>query len=170
MESPRARRAASRAAARPHTEAPKSCSPPARRLRFIGPAGSAALLAYRYTAVDRSLLAPYLQPYWTAVVRRMPLWVAPNCITAAGLGLVLASFLLSALTSPTLDVPVAPAVILLHAALLFAYQTLDAVDGKQVGPVGSLPHLLSRPYQARRTGSSGPLGALARSPGPQPPC
>jgi len=169
MESPRARRAASRAAARPHTEAPKSCSPPARRLRFIGPGGSAALLAYRYTAVDRSLLAPYLQPYWTAVVRRMPLWVAPNCITAAGLCLVLASFLLSALTSPTLDVPVAPAVILLHAALLFAYQTLDAVDGKQVWARWQ-PRLPSSHAPARRAAPAPPARSVRWPARPQPPC
>ena len=84
---------------------------------LIGPAGREALRRYRYNAEDLSLIAPYFQRFWTAVCAALPSWLAPNCVTVAGL--------------------------LLHAALLFGYQTLDAVDGKQ----------------ARRTGSSGPLGA-----------
>lgn len=103
--------------------------------RYIGLRGAAALRRYKYSAVDRSIIAPYLQPYWTRVVTYFPLWVAPNCITAGGLALVVASFALAWRTAPQLDVDVAPAVMLAHALLLFAYQTLDAVDGKQARPL-----------------------------------
>ena len=100
--------------------------------RYIGTRGAAALRRYKYSAVDRSIIAPYLQPYWTRVVTFIPLWVAPNCITAGGLALVVLSCALAWRASPRLDADIEPAVMLAHAVLLFAYQTLDAVDGKQV--------------------------------------
>ena len=146
-------------AAAPHE--PCAAEESAEGRRFIGTRGAAALRRYKYSAVDRSIIAPYLQPFWTRVVELIPLWVAPNCVTVSGLVLVVASFALAWRTSPSLDAQLAPEVMLVHAALLFAYQTLDAVDGKQ----------------ARRTGSSGPLGALRRRaaaaalpPPPSPAC
>ena len=99
--------------------------------RFIGTRGAAALRRYKYSAVDRSIIAPYLQPYWTRVVSFFPLWLAPNCITAGGLALVVLSCALAWRTSPRLDAELDPSLMMVHAALLFAYQTLDAVDGKQ---------------------------------------
>jgi ethanolaminephosphotransferase len=90
-----------------------------------------------------SLIAPYYQRFWNAVCARLPAWLAPNCVTVAGLLLAVVSAALCWRQSPRFDTPLSPALLLLHAALLFGYQTLDAVDGKQ----------------ARRTGSSGPLGA-----------
>jgi len=110
---------------------------------LIGPAGREALQKYRYNAEDLSLIAPYFQRFWTAVCAALPSWLAPNCVTVAGLLLLLLSAELCRAESPHFDAPLPSSRLLLHAALLFGYQTLDAVDGKQ----------------ARRTGSSGPLGA-----------
>ena len=123
---------------------------PARTARkpLIGATGRRALRSYRYNAEDLSLLAPYFQRFWNGVCARLPAWLAPNCVTVGGLLLVVLSAALCWETSPRLDAHLPAAALLLHAALLFGYQTLDAVDGKQ----------------ARRTGSSGPLGAFSRSP------
>jgi len=148
------------------------------RYRTIGHRGRAALLRYKYSAVDRSIIAPYLQPLWTRVVDLIPAWVAPNCVTTSGLALVVLSSALAYLHSPHLDAPLPTWVLLAHAALVFTYQTLDAVDGKQVRKafwpthasfLSALTHprcrallvpaLISLAQQARRTGSSGPLGA-----------
>jgi hypothetical protein len=107
-----------------------SAGPPPRR-RFVGARGEVALRRYKYTAIDRSIIAPWLQPFWTRFVQLVPLWVAPNCITVSGLALIILSCGLSWHTSPQLDVATSTAVMLTHAGLLFAYQTLDAVDGKQ---------------------------------------
>ncbi|MCO5605997.1 hypothetical protein L7F22_060183 [Adiantum nelumboides] len=65
-------------------------------------------------------------------------------ITLIGFSFVLASACLSFVYSPHLDSPSPNWVHFLHGLLLFLYQTFDAVDGKQ----------------ARRTGSSSPLGEL----------
>jgi hypothetical protein len=197
----------------PHAspDAPAAAPPAAAgmrpRRRFIGPRGEDSLRRYKYTAVDRSIIAPWLQPFWTRFVQLVPLWVAPNCITVGGLALIILSCALSWLTSPQLDVTTSTGIMLTHAALLFMYQTLDAVDGKQAresatpskarvffaaaeacrggarhgrtcarGTRARASGLLPRracaracrpdaraaaaATQARRTGSSGPLGAL----------
>ncbi|VDM41340.1 unnamed protein product [Toxocara canis] len=100
---------------------------------------------HKYSAVDTSWLDELcMKRFWDYVVTFYPLWLAPNLITLIGLivnlitVLVLSSFCRGA-SEP------APSWAYLQAALgLFIYQTLDATDGKQ----------------ARRTGSSSPLGEL----------
>lgn len=48
-----------------------------RQLKMLGD--------HKYYAEDSSLLDPYLQPYWNFVVKLIPMWMAPNLITLAGL-------------------------------------------------------------------------------------
>lgn len=104
-----------------------------------------ALQRYKYSGVDRSILAKYVfQPFWSRFVLIFPLWMPPNMITLIGFSFVVASACLSFVFSPHLDSPSPKWVHFLHGLLLFLYQTFDAVDGKQ----------------ARRTGSSSPLGEL----------
>ena len=113
---------------------------------YVTPAGAAALRSYRYIGADHSLLYRYLlSPFADWVVARLiPLWVAPNLITLLGMLLQVAAFLVLVAYCPTLrEAPPAWAG-LLAAAALFGYATLDNCDGKQ----------------ARRTGSSSPLGLM----------
>jgi hypothetical protein len=116
-------------AAAPHT--PSDGEGASRAGRFVGARGALALRRYKYSCVDRSLIAPFLQPWWTRFVHVFPLWVAPNCITCGGLALIVLSCALAWATSPQLDSALSPGIMLTHAGLLFMYQTLDAVDGKQ---------------------------------------
>ncbi|KCV71063.1 hypothetical protein H696_02013 [Fonticula alba] len=105
-----------------------------------------ALLAYKYNAIDRSLLSKYvLQPYWTWLVQFVPSWVAPNLVTLTGLLFIVANVLtLWALTGLEMESS-GPAWMYYWFGLgLFAYTSLDAIDGKQ----------------ARKTNTSGPLGEL----------
>jgi len=140
--------------------------------RFIGARGAAALRRYKYSAVDRSIIAPYLQPFWTRFVTFVPLWVAPNCITVGGLCLVVASCALAWSTSPRLDGELTPQVMLAHAVLLFFYQTLDAVDGKQARSEQSRkfepPRASGAP--ATRSGLASRLPALCGEPRAQQRC
>ena len=77
-------------------------------------------------------------------VTLVPLWMAPNLITMAGLTVNIVTSLLLVLYCPTAT-EVAPWWATFSCALgLFIYQTLDAIDGKQ----------------ARRTKTSSPLGEL----------
>lgn len=68
----------------------------------------------------------------------------PSQITLIGLGLITASHAVLAYYSPGLVEPAPGWVYVMQAVCLFMYSTLDNMDGKQ----------------ARRTGSSSPLGLL----------
>ncbi|KAL8601995.1 hypothetical protein ACOMHN_008487 [Nucella lapillus] len=102
------------------------------------------LSEHKYNAGGVSILEPFLQPFWRWLVEQIPLWVAPNLLTIAGLVLNVVSTLFLIYYSPDAKSEL-PAWTLLFAALgLFLYQSLDAIDGKQ----------------ARRTNTSSPLGEL----------
>ncbi|GCC21382.1 hypothetical protein chiPu_0019852 [Chiloscyllium punctatum] len=99
---------------------------------------------HRYRSAGCSLLEPVMQAWWEWLVRRLPLWVAPNLITITGLALNVCTTLILMMYCPTATEQ-APLWAYLACALgLFIYQSLDAIDGKQ----------------ARRTNSSSPLGEL----------
>ncbi|MDP2435666.1 MAG: CDP-alcohol phosphatidyltransferase family protein [archaeon] len=112
---------------------------------YISPQGAAKLKEYRYHGGDHSLIYKHvLTPMNERLIKLFPWWLAPNTITVLGLALVFGSHLLSILYTPRLE-GVAPGwVYVLFGLCLFAYQTLDNLDGKQ----------------ARRTGSASPLGLL----------
>lgn len=104
-----------------------------------------ALKRYKYVGEDRSLVYKHvLSPLAAALVELVPRWVAPNLITVVGMAFVTASHVVVSLHHPALE-GLAPGWVYVMAALCtLVYQTLDNMDGKQ----------------ARRTGSSSPLGLL----------
>lgn len=112
---------------------------------YIPPAYLPNLKKYKYSGADFSILSRYvLQRYWNFVVSLVPMTVAPNRITFTGF-LVGISSTLVLLYYYFCDNGDFPCWALYYAAFaLFAYQTLDAIDGKQ----------------ARRTGAGSPLGEL----------
>ncbi|KAF8185705.1 cholinephosphotransferase [Pholiota molesta] len=109
------------------------------------------LKKYAYKGVDKSLVSRYvLNPFWTWFVTLWPLSVAPNTITLTGLLIVFVNFFTLLYYDPLYltehdDFTSPPKwVYYTWAVGLFAYQSLDAIDGKQ----------------ARRTGMAGPLGEM----------
>jgi ethanolaminephosphotransferase len=107
-----------------------------------------ALPHFRYAGEDRSLLYKYmLSPFAGFLVDHCtPRSIAPNTITLFGLSLMVTSYCIMWHFSPSLvPNPLAPAwIFLFNCMAMLIYQTLDNMDGKQ----------------ARRTGSSSPLGLL----------
>ncbi|KAL7750214.1 hypothetical protein RI367_004387 [Sorochytrium milnesiophthora] len=103
------------------------------------------LRKYKYQGSDKSLLSKYvLNPFWNKLVLLFPTWMAPNMITTIGFAFIIVNVLLTMALSPNMDKPLPSWCYYLFGFGLFAYQSLDAVDGKQ----------------ARRTGQSGPLGQM----------
>lgn len=100
--------------------------------------------AYKYVCGSSTPLDRLLNHYWNWAVQSLPLWLAPNLVTLLGLAFMMASAALVVITDPSLTEPMSAEVALFCTFSLFAYQTLDAIDGKQ----------------ARRTGTSSPLGQL----------
>jgi len=103
-----------------------------------------ALSNHKYSSEGTSITEPFLQVLWRWLVEQIPLWVAPNLITIVGLIINVGTSLLLMYYSPDAKTQ-APSWVYFACGLgLFLYQCLDAIDGKQ----------------ARRTGSSSPLGEL----------
>jgi len=98
--------------------------------------------AGNYTVVD-NFLNKYL---WTPAVEFLPMSMAPNLVTLVGLFFVLSAFSIQTYYSTDLGEKDRPPgwVNIICGVHMFIYQTLDCIDGKQ----------------ARRTGSSSPLGQL----------
>ncbi|CAO3672424.1 unnamed protein product [Rhizopus stolonifer] len=113
-------------------------------MKYIPEESLSGLKLYRYGGVDKSLISNYLlNPYWNNLVKLFPLWIAPNMITLLGLMTILLNVI--TLFYFTQDLSECPHWVYYTFGIgLFIYQSLDAIDGKQ----------------ARRTGTSGPLGEL----------
>merc|ERR1711879_420384 len=112
---------------------------------YITQEGRKNLHNYKYSGSDNSLIYKHvLTPMNNALIPLFPLWMAPNLITLIGLIITFATYLVTDLYAPTFE-GVAPAWVYVFCGIgLFTYQTLDNLDGKQ----------------ARRTGTSSPLGLL----------
>merc|ERR1719262_2074004 len=113
--------------------------------RYLSPKALDNLKHYKYMAEDRSYLVKwFLGAFWNWIVSFCPTWVAPNLITASGFSLILLNFACLCIFCPNLQEDCPRWVYLSWAVGIFVYQVLDNIDGKQ----------------ARRTGSSSPLGEI----------
>ncbi|KAK3618514.1 hypothetical protein LTR56_024600 [Elasticomyces elasticus] len=100
---------------------------------------------YKYSSVDKSPVSYYiLRHYWNACVEFLPLWLAPNMVTLLGFFFVLGNVFLLSVMDPDLQGPKQAWVCYSYAFGVWAYSTMDNIDGKQ----------------ARRTGTSSGLGEL----------
>lgn len=98
------------------------------------------LKKWSYSVDDPSITTKLLSPFWNYVVDWVPDIVAPNVLSLSGLLLLVYSFYISYTHFKAF-----PRLIpLIASILIFAYQTLDAIDGKH----------------ARNTKNSSPLGEL----------
>ncbi|TKA27302.1 hypothetical protein B0A54_16702 [Friedmanniomyces endolithicus] len=103
------------------------------------------LKTYKYSSVDNSPVSYYiLRHYWNACVNFLPLWLAPNMVTLLGFFFVLGNVFLLQIMDPELQGPKQAWVCYSYAFGVWAYSTMDNIDGKQ----------------ARRTGTSSGLGEL----------
>eukprot|EP01100_Stratorugosa_tubuloviscum_P007715 TRINITY_DN3181_c0_g1_i1.p1 TRINITY_DN3181_c0_g1~~TRINITY_DN3181_c0_g1_i1.p1 ORF type:complete len:391 (-),score=137.53 TRINITY_DN3181_c0_g1_i1:63-1235(-) len=112
--------------------------------KYISKEGLDNLKFYKYEGQDLSLLVKYvLSHFWNFIVTLFPLWIAPNLITFMGFICIMINFGTLVYYCPSLEI--GPNWIYYSFAIgIFIYQILDNIDGKQ----------------ARRTGSSSPLGEL----------
>ncbi|KAK5172296.1 uncharacterized protein LTR77_003934 [Saxophila tyrrhenica] len=117
---------------------------------------------YKYSSVDKSPISKYILrhyvqpppsqalttqtniPQWNACVEFLPLWLAPNMVTLLGFFFIIGNVALLAVVDPDLLGPKQQWVYYSYAFGVWAYSTMDNIDGKQ----------------ARRTGTSSGLGEL----------
>ncbi|GAA5973021.1 hypothetical protein JCM21900_003527 [Sporobolomyces salmonicolor] len=112
---------------------------------YLTPVRLRRLDEYSYSAVDKSPLSNHvMRHWWVWTASFAPKSLAPNAITLLGFAAVVANFLTVWVAVPDLVGPGGSWVYASCALGLFFYQTMDNIDGKQ----------------ARRTGTSSPLGEL----------
>jgi ethanolaminephosphotransferase len=114
---------------------------------FLSEEGEKNLLKYKYSGSDRSLIYKYfLSPAAQFLVDHiLPTWLAPNTITFIGFICTLIPHLLIFYNNPTqLSGPIPSWICFTAAGCNVLYMVLDNADGKQ----------------ARKTGTSSPLGQL----------
>lgn len=92
-----------------------------------------------YTALDS-----FLNPAWESFTELLPMWLAPNAVTALGSAACMLSYVLVWRYNFTFQDSVPSSLLVWNGLCLMLYYTLDCMDGKQ----------------ARRTSSSSPLGQL----------
>lgn len=115
-------------------------------MRYVSPEGARNVKRYRYAGGDGSLVYRWFcSPLAEALVQRfVPIWMAPNLITCLGLAPSLLAHGVVCYYCADLKSRCPSWCWALAGVCTFAYQTLDNMDGKQ----------------ARRSGSSSPLGLL----------
>lgn len=110
----------------------------------ISPDGLHFIANHKYRPSEYTYLDNFLNPAWTYLTELLPMWLAPNMVTTmGGLHCGLAYAVLWWHAPDFVEDPPGWTVMLAGWCTV-AYYTLDCMDGKQ----------------ARRTGSSSPLGQL----------
>lgn len=109
---------------------------------------------HKYKVEGSSILDGYvMQPFWRWLVEFLPVkhdpkalfhWTAPNTLTLVGLICMVVPASIMLYYSGDLMTPVPSWIYIINAIMIFVYQTMDALDGKQ----------------ARRTGSSTAFGEV----------
>eukprot|EP00211_Chloroparvula_japonica_P006556 CAMPEP_0119119896 /NCGR_PEP_ID=MMETSP1310-20130426/1188_1 /TAXON_ID=464262 /ORGANISM="Genus nov. species nov., Strain RCC2339" /LENGTH=386 /DNA_ID=CAMNT_0007109355 /DNA_START=77 /DNA_END=1237 /DNA_ORIENTATION=- len=111
----------------------------------ISEQGIRNLRLYKYSGDDQSLVVKYvLRDFWNWLLTFFPLWLAPNLITAVGFSCVMAGYFAFVTSVPNFTEDGPTWLYFFLPVMIFTYQILDNLDGRQ----------------ARRTGTSSPLGEL----------
>ncbi|KAK2078116.1 hypothetical protein QBZ16_003984 [Prototheca wickerhamii] len=111
---------------------------------YLSKQALSGLKHYAYKPGGYTILDNWHQPFWNYTVELLPMWLAPNLVTLTGLAAVFAATLTGWYYDPDLLQESPRWVFGLMAFAQFFYLHVDCLDGKQ----------------ARRTGSSSPLGQL----------
>lgn len=102
------------------------------------------LKQYKYKPGGYTWLDDVHNPYWNSFTELLPLWLAPNLITLLGLLSLVIAYYLNAVYVPTLTGSGPWWIYFSSGFAMIFYTNLDCIDGKQ----------------ARRTGTSSPLGQM----------
>jgi len=111
---------------------------------YISDAGLHFIAQHQYKPSEYTHLDNLLNPMWTWLTEFLPMWLAPNMVTTLGGLHAAVAYAILWYYSPDFKTNPPDWTFILAGWCAIAYYTLDCMDGKQ----------------ARRTGSSSPLGQL----------
>ena len=112
--------------------------------KYLNEKALVGLRNYKYKSGEYGVLDHVMAHWWNYALEFVPIWMAPNLVTLTGLAALLSGFFMVISHDLTMQADIPYWVSIYLSFALFLYQTLDAIDGKQ----------------ARRTGTSSPLGQL----------
>ena len=98
----------------------------------------------KYQAPHVTFMERRLNPWWERAVQMLPMWLAPNLISLLGFIPLPVLYIAIWYQNPSFDEAAPRWLSFAAAVVVFWHQTLDNMDGKQ----------------ARRTGSSSPMGCI----------
>jgi phosphatidylglycerophosphate synthase len=111
-----------------------------RHTLFLSHEEKENLVGWKYKSIDNSITTQILTEFWDVCLAFVPDNVSPNLLTLGGLLCLIQSMVLTINCYETRPILTS----FLNIILIFAYQCLDAIDGKQ----------------ARKTRSGSPVGEL----------
>jgi ethanolaminephosphotransferase len=114
------------------------------RYKYLSEKALLGLKNYKYKSGEYSTMDKVMTPFWNKAVEVLPMWMAPNLVTLIGFIAIVLAACQYLPYDLSLTKSFEPWCYAFSALSIFIYQTLDAIDGKQ----------------ARRTGTSSPLGQL----------
>lgn len=118
---------------------------PVKNHKYLSLRALEGLAGYQYKSGGLTWMDHVHNPMWNAAVERLPMWLAPNLITLTGTMFVVTAYLFSVFYQPEFQGEELPRWVYWYFGLaVLLYVNLDCMDGKQ----------------ARRTGTSSPLGQL----------
>lgn len=113
-------------------------------MAYLSSSDLEGLKNYKYVCGEDSVGEKLIMPFWNWAVRLLPMWMAPNVVTLLGLGIVVVSSMLYLPFDLKMTDEFPAWTYAVSGLAVFTYMTMDVLDGKQ----------------ARRTGSSSPLGQM----------
>ncbi|GMH39591.1 hypothetical protein BSKO_07489 [Bryopsis sp. KO-2023] len=113
-------------------------------MHYLSDAALQGLKEYTYKPGGYTWLDNLHNPLWNYTTSKLPMWLAPNLITLSGLLGVVFAHMLTVIYLPDFEGRAPSWAYTLAGISVVIYANLDCIDGKQ----------------ARRTGSSSPLGQL----------
>ena len=112
--------------------------------KYITEEGLVNIKNHQYKPGEYSPIDNLMNPFWIMISEWLPRWMAPNLVTLLGLIALVGSYLTMVYYDMSMTQPLPNWTYFAVAIGIYVFQTMDAIDGKQ----------------ARRTGSSSPLGQL----------
>jgi len=113
-------------------------------IRVLTEEGADHICHHQYKPGTYTSLDKLMNPIWSRIAEALPMWLAPNLVTVIGFVPLCLVFVASWYIDPFFGQAPPRWLSFSWCGTMLFYQTMDAVDGKQ----------------ARRTGSSSPLGQL----------
>ena len=104
--------------------------------KYLSDKSLVGLKNYKYQSGEYGFMDYKMTPFWNACVEFLPIWMAPNLVTLIGFTVMVGSNMMYLPYDLSLSMEFHPMCYVISAFVVFFYQTMDAIDGKQARRTG----------------------------------